>query len=142
MPSDVKEKSEKSEIGTMKTRTDRDPALTATFWAVGGVGVVFAALAWLHFDARSAAGVLVGAVVALGNLWAITRLVRLYLSPGGRAWAAAAGLKLLILVGVLFELLHFGVVALLPVVVGYAALPFGIVMGRIRPAPQPLREER
>jgi hypothetical protein len=125
----------------MTTRIDRDPDLRAALVGVAAMGVLISVATGLAFDQAALFGVAVGAALALSNLWALERLVHLYSYSSTRAWAGVAALKLLVLLGIVFLLLTRNVVGLLPLVVGYGALPAGIVVSRLRPVPPPVREK-
>jgi hypothetical protein len=127
----------------MKTPpTEKDGSIARALWAVALVGVLATVGAGLFgglVPARSAA---VGAGVAALNLWAIGWVVRGMLS-GRRSrvpWPLLAVLKLTVLVGGLYSMLSSGWVSMLPLLVGYGALPIGIVAGQAG-APHPVEEE-
>jgi hypothetical protein len=106
------------------------------------VGVLVVLLAALFFDARTAAGAAVGAILAAGNLWGLARLVRIYLYSDGLTWGLVGLLKVAALFGLVFYLVTRGHVTIEALVVGYATLPLGIVATRLKPAPHPAVEER
>ena len=87
----------------------------------------------------------IGALVAAGNLWVMTKVVTSLLpsepSPGapapqapgrGRAaWGLVAALKMLALLSVVWLLMRHALVAPLPMLVGLLSLPFGIAIGSL-----------
>jgi hypothetical protein len=115
--------------------------LTLGALAFAGVGVAFS--------------VSVGAGLALGNLWALARIVVALLpdesaaaagekgSAGGggappsktgartSSWAVLGVLKMVALMAVVWLLMRYGVVSPLPMVVGFGALPIGIAIGSL-----------
>jgi hypothetical protein len=117
--------------------------LTLGAAAFGGPGVAFS--------------VLVGAGLALGNLWALARIVVAFLPPGagprqrtgpdesaearagqGRrraaglgGWAVLGVLKMVGLMAAVWLLMRHEVVSPLPMVVGFGALPIGIAIGSL-----------
>ena len=122
----------------MSTATDStDPSgIASAIWAVAVVGVLFTALAPSLLGSASRLSVAVGVLLAVGNLWAIARTVRGFLHPAGARspWVSLAMLKFaLMFLGVLF-LVRGGYAKLLPLVVGYAAMPVGIVISQLKSA--------
>jgi hypothetical protein len=126
----------------MKTPTKTESAtVTRTLWSVALVGVAFAIIAVFVGGFRAAASVAVGATVGAANLWVIAILVRKLVSGNSRLpWGAVSFIKLVVLFGGLFLLLKTGVVQILPLVIGYGALPLGITLAQ-RPIPQTADEE-
>ena len=81
-----------------------------------------------------------GAAVAIGNLWLVGRVVRGFVSGTAQAlWGFVAALKFTLLVVLLWVLLKSGLVDLLPLVIGYGALPLGIFASQLGGA-SPARE--
>ncbi len=103
--------------------------------AVLGVGMVM--LAATFAGTRPALGVAAGAAMALANLWAFDVVVRRLLvsSSSKPLWAAAAGLKFCALVCGSFLILEWELLPLLPMAIGYGALPLGIVASAARTQP-------
>jgi hypothetical protein len=125
---------------TKSTPNPDDNALGRTLWAVAVVGGTASAVAALVAGARPMAGVAVGAAVALANLWVIARLVRGFLSGTAKApWGFVAVTKFSLLIVGLWLLLRAGIVDLLPLVIGYGALPLGIFASQLGGSP-PARE--
>lgn len=92
------------------------------------------------FGARAAASVAVGVVLAVSNLWVLERLVRVYLSSERGKWAVVALVKAAVLFGTVAMLVKTGTVEVLPLVVGFGALPLGVTIGGLWPVASP-REE-
>jgi hypothetical protein len=139
---------------------DRDDSYTATVCAAV-VGAIFTVGAFFVGGGRTALSVAVGALIAVANLLFLRAIVRaLVQAPeepekkdgeepgpdpdhqregrrGGAAWGVFAILKIFLLFGGIFVLLTKGVVDPIPLVVGYGALPLGIVastaVGSLRP---------
>lgn len=126
---------------TTTTTSDRS-GLARALWAVVLVGVVSTVVALFLFGGHAALSVAVGALVAGLNLWAIALVVRGLLGEkrGSTPWALIAVAKFTLLIGGLFFLLKSGWVDLLPLLVGYGALPLGIVAGQFG-GPMPAGEE-
>jgi hypothetical protein len=120
---------------------------------VGVTGAVLTAGALVLLGAATAFSVGVGAALALGNLWALARIVVELLPPPPRegprqttetaegprqtanpalgGWAVLGALKMIGLMAVVWLLLRHGVVSALPMIVGFGALPLGIAIGSV-----------
>lgn len=98
------------------------------------MGAVFVAFALALGGGRAGASVAFGGLVALLNLWGISRIVKGILSGEGTgaSWGLVALFKILALFGGIFLVLRQGYFDLLPVVIGYGALPLGVVIGSTR----------
>ena len=127
---------------TVPPKTETDAVLTAALWSVVLSGIVLSVLAGMVGGARALLGAAVGAGIAAVNLWALIRLVRvLFAGQGPRLpWTLALTAKFAVLLGVVFWLIRSELVTVLPLLVGFIALPVGIVAGQLRGA-QPAREE-
>ncbi len=124
---------------TKTTEAERPP--TRTIGTVALFGVTMAVIAVFASGGRAALGVAIGAFVAVANLALISLLVRRLLSGENRLpWGAVSLVKLVALFGGLYLLLKSGWVELLPLLIGYGALPLGIVFGQ-EPARAPAKEE-
>jgi hypothetical protein len=124
--------SEKNERSTaMKSATDGEPVLPLLV-PVAVAGAVLTLLAPFTFSTPgSTLGVAIGAVLAFANLWAVAVVVRGFLRGQGLSWGPIAALKfggLLFVVGIVLKN-HWA--EALPLAVGYAALPLGIVFGQV-----------
>jgi len=120
----------------MSTATEStDPhGIASAIWSVAIVGALFTAGAPVLLGAGSRLSVALGALLAMGNLWAISRTVRGFLHPAGARspWISLAMLKFAVMfLGVLF-LVRGGYAKLLPLVIGYAAMPVGIVISQLK----------
>lgn len=120
--------------------TESDPLeRTARGAALGtaAVGGVFAALALGFFGARVGVGVLVGALIGGANFWGLAWIVRGFVVENASRFPLTlfALLKLLVLFGGIYLLVREGVVDILPLVVGYGALPIGIALSQRAPQP-------
>jgi len=110
--------------------------LNRAFWSVGICGVLLSAGSLVVFDALiDSVSVVVGASTALLNFWMTAYLVRGFLAPAGirLPWPLIATIKLVVVLGLLYWLLQRELLNLLPLVLGFAALPLGIVFGQTRP---------
>ncbi len=115
--------------------------------SVVGVGALLAGAGAAIFGRRSGFSVAAGAGLAAANLWALARVVASLLrDEGGRpaggpgAWGLIAPLKTVGLLVAAWLLLSYRVVAPLPMLVGFGALPIGIAIGALvsdrRPQPK------
>jgi hypothetical protein len=116
-----------------------DPRLRVSLVAVGiaGVAMIIAALA--VFGGSGAVSASAGAALALGNLWALARIVSALLPDEKRAakaqsrasWVFLAVLKMFALLGVTWLLMRHGLVSPLPMLLGFLSLPMGIAIGTL-----------
>jgi hypothetical protein len=92
---------------------------------------------------RTALSVGVGGIAALANLWLLGLLVSRWLGSEGKAgpWALLALLKFGALVALLSGLVAWKVARPIPLILGFGALPIGIVLGQLVAA-RPVREEK
>ncbi|HEY3254838.1 MAG TPA: hypothetical protein VGJ91_12850 [Polyangiaceae bacterium] len=103
------------------------------------VGAVLVLAAPTLLGNGSRLSVALGVLLAVANLWAISRTVRGFLHPAGARspWISLAMLKFAVMfLGVLF-LVRGGYAKLLPLVIGYAAMPVGIVIAQLKSAAAP-----
>jgi hypothetical protein len=128
----------------MKTKTaeteNRDASLSAAYVGVAASGAFLLIGGGLACGARTAASIAVGVVLAVSNLWVLERLVRVYLSSERGRWAVVALVKAAVLFGMVALLVKTGTVNVLPLVVGFGALPLGVTIGGLWPVASP-REE-
>jgi ATP synthase I chain len=98
-------------------------------FAVLAIGILLAVGAWLTHSRETGIGVGIGGLVAALNLWAFTRIGKAMFSGRRRSagWAVVAMLKLLVLFGAVFGILKKDLADPLSFLVGYLALPIGIV---------------
>jgi hypothetical protein len=110
-------------------------SLRMVLWAAGALALFAFALV----DARAGISVAFGGALAAGNLWVLARIVT-ELLPTDRAgadaqsrggWALVAVLKILGLLAAAWLLMRHAIVAPLPMLVGFAALPIGIAIGSL-----------
>jgi len=123
---------------------DAGATVGSSLWSVAVVGALLTLLSPLLFGALGVVSVGIGAALAVANLWAIARTVRAFLgaASGGRrpSWLALAALKLVVLFGLLGALVKNGWAEVLPLALGYVALPLGIVLSQFR-TDAPVHEE-
>jgi hypothetical protein len=102
-------------------------------FAVAAIGVVASLGALALAGVHGAIGVGVGAATATLNLWAFTRLGTAFLSRRGvrASWGVLAGLKLIGLFVAVAMLLKTEVTDPVSFLIGYLALPVGIVASQL-----------
>ena len=98
-------------------------------FAVVAIGILLAGGAWLINGRAAGLGVGIGALTASLNLWVFTRIGTAMVSGQGRrgGWGLVAVLKLLVLFGGVFAILQKDLADPLSFLIGYLALPIGIV---------------
>jgi hypothetical protein len=102
-------------------------------FAVAAIGLMLALGALILSGMPAGIGVVVGASTATLNLWAFTRLGSAFLSRRGvrASWGLLAGLKLIALFGAVSVILKMEVADPISFLVGYLALPVGIVASQL-----------
>jgi hypothetical protein len=124
----------------MSTTPETQSNLSGLIGPVIVVGAVLTLLSPFVVGARDAVGVAIGAAIAAANLWAIASVVRGLVRGSALPWGAVAALKFGALVFVVWIVLKNHWAAVGPLALGYASLPFGIVIGQLRGS-APAREE-
>jgi len=105
---------------------------------VAGSAVVLTIVAALTAGPEQAIGAGLGGMLATANLLLFVRLGKAFLAQGGRGspWVALAIIKLVGLFAAMFILLRHTDLSALSLLVGYGALPIGIVLaGVLGPRP-------
>jgi hypothetical protein len=123
-----------------------DATLRATLFSVAGCGAALTLGALLLLDRAAGLSTGIGAALAVGNLWALARIVTALLpardadrdqprearrSNGAVGWTVLALLKMLALFSVVWLLMRHFAVSPLPMLLGFAALPLGIAIGSV-----------
>jgi len=111
--------------------------IAGAIWAVLLVGVVASVAGGITAGPRVLLGVALGAAIAAANLWAVSRIVRAFTTPGEPRlpWALIASAKFSVLFGAVIALVSLGVTDLISLLIGYGALPIGIVASQLRTTP-------
>jgi hypothetical protein len=120
------------------TKTDPQAALRVALWSVVLVGASGALLAAIVAGWRSMLSLSAGALLAFVHLWLISLVVR------GRAgqlnpnvpWGLVGVLKFILLFGLVYGLVKSQWVQVLPLIIGYGALPLGIVAAQMNFVPK------
>jgi len=121
------------------TESTEPNGIASAIWSVAIVGALLALAAPTLLGNGSRSSVALGVLLAIANLWAISRTVRGFLHPAGARspWISLAMLKFAVMfLGVLF-LVRGGYAKLLPLCIGYAAMPVGIVLAQLKSAAAP-----
>jgi hypothetical protein len=125
----------------MKTKiAERDPSLSAAYVCVAASGVILLIASAVCFGPRHSAGVALGVVLAVSNLWVLERVVRVYLDAQGGRWALMALVKSTALFVTVGLLVKTGAIDVLPLAAGFGALPVGVVLAGLWPVAR-TREE-
>jgi len=112
--------------------TTREQGVGGLLVPVAIAGVLLTALSpFIVGGPRGALGVALGAAVAVANLWAIALVIRGLLRGQGLSWGALAAAKFAVLLGVVAVILKNHWADAVPLAIGYAALPLGIVFGQV-----------
>jgi hypothetical protein len=109
-------------------RTDEDHSLRAALWAVALSGAVLTLAAPFVLGKGGVVGVALGSLIAALNLWALTRVVRALMNGAGLPWVLLGGAKLFALLALILKL---EIAGLIPLAIGYGALPIGIVFSQL-----------
>lgn len=115
--------------------------LLGLVWPVLGIGLALTALAPFIVSVPAARqGVAIGAALAAGNLAAIGFVVRGVMRGAVLSWGALASVKFALLLFIAWIVLKNHWAGALPLALGYAALPLGIVVGQLARAASSPRE--
>jgi hypothetical protein len=112
-------------------RTDEDHSLRAALWAVALSGAVLTLAAPFVLGKGGVVGVALGSLIAALNLWALTRVVRALMNGAGLPWVLLGGAKLFALLALVALILKLEIAGLIPLAIGYGALPIGIVFSQL-----------
>ena len=122
-------------MSTRETTTE-DGNIAPTLWSVAVVGALLTLASPALFGVRGVVSTGLGALLAVANLWAIAKMVRGLLGGSGKklTWGPFGMLKLAALFVVLGAIVKNGWADVLPLALGYLALPLGILVAQLRPA--------
>jgi hypothetical protein len=115
----------------MTPRTDEDHSLRAALWTVAISGAVLTLGAPFVLGKEGVVGVALGSLIAALNLWALARVVRALMNGAGLPWVLLGGAKLLALLALVAAILKLEIAGLIPLAIGYGALPIGIVFSQL-----------
>jgi hypothetical protein len=112
-------------------RTDEDHSLRAALWAVALSGAVLTLGAPFVLGKGGVLGVALGSLLAASNLWALARVVRALMNGASLPWVMLGGAKLFVLLALVAVILKLEIAGLIPLAIGYGALPIGIVFSQL-----------
>ncbi len=129
---DVTVRSEGDFENPMDQTAHRENNLLGLVWPVLGVGAALALLApFIVAVDHARQGVLIGAVLAAANLATIGLVVRGVMRGAALSWGALACVKFALLLFAVWLVLKNHWAGAVPLALGYAALPLGIVVGQL-----------
>ena len=115
----------------MTPKTDEERGLRAALWAIALSGAALTLASPFVLGRDGVVGVALGSVIAAFNLWSLGRIVRAFMNGAGLPWVLLAALKLFGLLAVVAVVLKLGITTVIPLAVGYGALPLGIVFAQL-----------
>lgn len=115
----------------MTPKTDEERGLRAALWAIALSGAALTLASPFVLGRDGVVGVALGSVIAAFNLWSLGRIVRAFMNGAGLPWVLLAALKLVGLLAVVAVVLKLGITTVIPLAVGYGALPLGIVFAQL-----------
>jgi hypothetical protein len=113
-------------------QTDEDHSLRAALWAVTLTGAALTLGAPFVLGKHGVLGVALGSLIAALNLWALARVVRALMNGAGLPWVVLGGAKLVALLALVALILKLEIAGLVPLAIGFGALPIGIVLSQLR----------
>ncbi len=120
----------------MTRSTGESDGIGGALRAVVVVGIVASLAAVALAGPRAALGVAIGGAGAAVNLWVLARVVRGFLAGVNHLpWSVIAVVKLAFLFGGFLVVVKSGVCDVMPLIVGFGALPLGIVLSQMWAAP-------
>jgi hypothetical protein len=119
---------------------EQPSGILSLVWPVAAVAVVLTALTPFVLGASEMRGVAVGGALAAANLAAVGFVVRGVLRGALLSWGSLAAVKFALLVFATFIIIKNHWAGVVPLALGYAALPLGIVVGQLMRA-TPVRKE-
>lgn len=118
----------------MTPKTDEEQGLRSALWAIALTGALFTLVSPFVLGRGGVVGVALGSAIAAFNLWALGRIVRAFMNGAGLPWMLLGALKLIGLLAVVALVLQLGITSVIPLAIGYAALPVGVVLAQLSSA--------
>lgn len=112
-------------------KTDEEQGLRTALWAIALCGAALTLGSPFVLGKEGVLGVALGSAIAAFNLWSLGRIVRAFMNGAGLPWVLLAALKLAGLLAVVALVLQLGITTVIPLAVGYGALPVGIVFAQL-----------
>ena len=110
---------------------DEESGVRAALWGIALTGAVLTLASPFVLGAHAILGVALGSAIAAFNLWALARIVRAFMNGAGLPWVLLAALKLIGLLAFVAVVLKLGITTVVPLAIGYVALPIGIVFAQL-----------
>lgn len=111
--------------------TDEEHGLRAALWGIALTGAALTLASPFVLGRGGVIGVALGSAIAAFNLWSLGRIVRAFMNGAGLPWVLLAALKLVGLLALVAVVLKLGIATVIPLAIGYAALPVGIVFAQL-----------
>jgi hypothetical protein len=124
----------------MDDAAERQNTILGLVWPVLAVAIVLTLSAPFIVGHEQMPGVAIGGVLAALNLAAIGLVVRGVMRGALLSWGSLAGVKFALLLFVTWVVLKNHWAGVLPLALGYASLPLGIVVGQLTRAAPARRE--
>ena len=112
-------------------KNDEEQGVRTALWAIALTGAALTLASPFVLGKQGVVGVALGSAIAAFNLWSLARIVRAFMGGAGLPWVLLAAFKLIGLLVVVALVLKSGLTTVIPLVVGYAALPVGIVFAQL-----------
>ncbi len=126
----------------MSDTAERENGLLGLVWPVAAAAVVLTALAPFVVGLGDVRGVAIGGALATLNLAAIALVVRGVMRGALLSWGSLATVKFAVLLFATWIVIKNHWAGVLPLALGYAALPLGIVVGQLLRTTPERRQER
>jgi hypothetical protein len=110
---------------------DEESGLRAALWGIALSGAALTLASPFVIGRHAIVGVALGSAIAAFNLWSLARIVRAFMNGAGLPWVLLAALKLIGLLVIVALVLKLGITTVVPLAVGYGALPIGIVFAQL-----------
>jgi hypothetical protein len=110
---------------------DEESGLRAALWGIALTGAALTLASPFVIGKHAIVGVALGSAIAAFNLWSLARIVRAFMNGAGLPWVLLAALKLIGLLVIVALVLQLGITTVVPLAVGYGALPIGIVFAQL-----------
>ena len=124
----------------MDDAAEQNSGILSLVWPVAAVALVLTLSAPFVIGREHMRGVALGGILAALNLAAIGLVVRGVVRGASLSWGALATVKFAVLLLVTWVVLKNHWAGVLPLALGYASLPLGIVVGQLMRAAPARRE--
>jgi hypothetical protein len=117
--------------GSIETATSEGHGALQAVLAVALVGLLFTLIAPFAIGPGTRLGVAIGSGIAVLNLVALSLVVRGFVRGNGLPWGIVGALKLAVLLFAAFIVLKNQWATALSLAMGFASMPFGIVLSQL-----------